>query len=398
MSIDKTITDAMFGTFRNMTQECKDKGLSGENFDKMVETLRRMEQLGEEMDDINAFNAALVEEDLMNKFSQYYGALLSSSAKKEAEKETEKGYDDEKLMARTLKAYEDTVKSLKEQEEKAFAEAKGDITRLLKASNNIIPAIQKVIDLGKSGISYPVFLKKLIEEGLDKALEGQTALRDAIVFEIEINKDFSIPPIIEMHEERLKAFDELAEKSPFNIPEAFEFSLKDKEIYHKHRPKIIKWKAIRQGWEKIFELLYDWLDSFCKFAPRDKRWRTPGASESRVQKNIRRTKGCNPGFLKERERIFNENFGMNWDDIFTHETFKFQYDSYFFPYSDNRFQLIKDTYEYCKPPGKNNDVEPPPEELIKKAEKLYEENQCINPNIEKAKSRIQEKLNKYYGK
>lgn len=35
MPIDPMISDAMLGTFRNMAQDYKDSGLSGEDFDKM---------------------------------------------------------------------------------------------------------------------------------------------------------------------------------------------------------------------------------------------------------------------------------------------------------------------------------------------------------------------------
>jgi len=36
MPVDKMITDAMLGTFRNMLQECRGKNLSGDDFDAMA--------------------------------------------------------------------------------------------------------------------------------------------------------------------------------------------------------------------------------------------------------------------------------------------------------------------------------------------------------------------------
>ena len=48
MPIEKMYTDAMLGTFRNMLQECRDKKLSGDAFDKMQTAMSRMENLAVE--------------------------------------------------------------------------------------------------------------------------------------------------------------------------------------------------------------------------------------------------------------------------------------------------------------------------------------------------------------
>ena len=87
-----------------------------------------------------------------------------------------------------------------------------------------------------------------------------------------------------------------------------------------------------------------------------------------------------------------ECFGLKWDDIFKHESFKFKYKSNFFPYSDERFALLKETYQHCKPEAE------PPQESIQQAEKLYDEKKCQNPNLEKGKTEMKEKYDKYWGK
>jgi hypothetical protein len=375
MPIDKAMSDAMLGTFRNMVQECKDKNLTGEAFDKIVEILQKMEQYAEEMDDFAAYSAKLSTEGLMNTFSQYYGEVLANAAKEEYKSEDGE-ISDEKLMENTLKAYEDSLKSLKGTEQ----------------GEKIIPAIEKVLELGRSGISYPEFLTVMVKKGLDRALEGQVAIRDGIVEDLEWAKDSMLPVEVKMYEEILKAFDDLSKSSPFGLPDSFEHQLKRIKIEWKYKPEINEWYAVISRWQYMLEMLYDWLDAYCSFAPYDERWRTPGASEAQVKKNIKFTKECSPGFFKERERIFFESFGLKWEDVFKHETFMNEQKANRFEYSDERFDLIRRTYEYCKP--YNN----PPKELIDEAEKLHDEKRTHNPNRYKMGDKAKKEYEKHFGK
>ncbi len=146
--------------------------------------------------------------------------------------------------------------------------------------------------------------------------------------------------------------------------------------------------------DNIISIIEDWIDSFGCFAPYDCRWAVNGDMAA-TKRNIRRTKGCNPGFLKERLRILNENSGMQWDDIFTHETFVFIRKADFFPYSDERFDLILDTYKHCV--INNGKVENPSKGLIASTEKLHDEKRCLNPNLERHKQHIIKTFDKYWG-
>lgn len=394
MPVDKMFVDPMLQVFRDMAAEMKKQKHSGEAFDKMIAALDRMETLAVECNDLNEFNAKLIQEGLQAKFSMHYGEVMSQAAEKSSKAG---GYDDNTLMQNTLRAYEDAITRIEEAEKVQFENITDDV-RKIKPSIRIVPVLRKIIEFGKSGVSYPEFLTKMIVEGWEKAMEGVIVVRDGIEFEIEFSKDTGmIPPYIEMHEERLKAFDEMAKKSAFGLPDSLLFSLKSQEIEHKYKPIIAKWEAIEQRWMKILELLLDWLDAYCSFAPYDGRWRTPGCSEAQVQKNIRRTKGCNPGILKQRERILFESFGMKWDDIFKHETFKFRHSSLIFPYSEERFELIKKTYPYCQPKGKPVVVEEPPKELIAEAEKLHSEKKVVNPNLKIAAENAKKIYDKYNG-
>ncbi|MGB3008190.1 MAG: hypothetical protein WBC06_16875, partial [Chitinophagaceae bacterium] len=84
MPVDKIMLDAMLGTFRNMLKECRDKNMSGDDFNQMQLTMQRMEDLGQELSDIGAYSGQLMQEGLFMKFSDHYGKLLSAAAQQSA--------------------------------------------------------------------------------------------------------------------------------------------------------------------------------------------------------------------------------------------------------------------------------------------------------------------------
>ncbi len=84
--------------------------------------------------------------------------------------------------------------------------------------------------MGKSGVSYPVFLRVAEERGLFKAMEGTVVVRDVILEEIEFAKQSFLPLHVKMHEEKLAAFDVLAARSSLGIPDSFEFGLVRQKI------------------------------------------------------------------------------------------------------------------------------------------------------------------------
>jgi len=156
-----------------MVQECRDNDLSGEAFNKMVAEMEKMETYASEMDDVGEFSARLATEGCFNNFSQYYGEVLAQAAK--AETTGENGdVDDDALLKQALQAHEDAIKRL---EQASDPDAIGNVAA---DNRELIPAIQKVIELGKSGVTYPVFLRQCIEQGLDRAMEGAGVQRNAL--------------------------------------------------------------------------------------------------------------------------------------------------------------------------------------------------------------------------
>ena len=305
--------------------------------------MARMEQLAIELDDPGEFSVKLTTEQLFMEFSTAYGEVLSELAKKEYSGDE----GDEKLLQQILAAYENSIKSLQ-------GAAKSEL---------IIPAIQEVIDLGRSGISYPVFLRICEEKGLNKAMDGSVITREVILLDIQMATLFEWPLELQKANELLVRYDELAAASQFGIPDATQFGLERIKLDWEYAPRINRRDAINHRWENLFGNLHDWLDSYCSFAPYDPRWASM-TSMAVTMKNIKRCKECTPGIFKVREKIFYDYFGLTWNDIFNHETFLNELKARRIWYSDESLELIKRTYEYCKP--FNN----PPPELIGKAEEI----------------------------
>ncbi|MCB1165319.1 MAG: hypothetical protein KDK33_04135 [Leptospiraceae bacterium] len=342
MAVDPGMVDMILGTFRNMAAEIKEKKMEGEAVDQMNAVLAQMEGLASEMDDLAAYSTRLANDGLFTKFSEFYGRALASGSSENGES------NDDDLMARTLKAYEDSLVELKKNPEHA----------------HIVGVVQRVVDLGKSGLSYPVFLRKAEEEGAFLGLNSPHA-GPVIAYDIYCAQKMRTVERLPMLQEIQAKWNELVAKSAFGYANPLEFELARQRIEWEHEPSLIRWSAIETRWERLIEMMVDWVDSFTSFAPYDSRWVDPGGSRAKTMENIQRTQECNPGRLKVREDIFAEYFGLQWDDIFTHETYRAQIESKMLWYSDESVALVRDAYPLCQPGGR------PTAEHIKRAEDIH---------------------------
>ncbi|BDZ71792.1 hypothetical protein [Methanobacterium petrolearium] len=371
MPVDKAMADSILDTYRNMYREMEEKGAEGESFQAMSEALNRMEALAQETDDIMDFTAKLTTENLFIEFSNAYSETISGMVKEEYSA----GGGDELLLEKTLQAYENAIKTLEDHPN----------YEILKAP------IEELIELGKSGVSYPVFLRIAEEKRLYKAMEGDIVARKAIISDKTFAEFMHLPLEVEKHDKILKVHDELASRSPFQVADSFEFGLERQKIDWEYAPRINQWNIITRLWEKMLENVYDWLDSFCSFAPYDERW-ADLRGKTYTMKNIKRTQECNPGILKAREKIFQDYFQMVWDDVFTHETFRNEYAANRVWYSDERLELIKKTYSYCVPSNK------PDPELIHQSEIINAEKRYKRPEAFQYSSEDKEKFISIFGK
>lgn len=370
MAVDKAMADAILDTYRNMYREMEEKGAAGESFQRMGETLFKMENLAQECSDIASFSAKLTTENLFIEFSNAYSETMADMMKGEYSADG----GDELLLEKTLESYESSIKNLKGHPN----------------YEQLKTPIEDLIELGKSGISYPVFLRTAEEKGLNKAMEGDIVVREAIISDEIFAEFMHLPLEVEKQQKILEVHDELAARSQFKLVDSFEFGLERQRIEWEYEPLINRWDMVIRLWEKMLENVYDWLDSYCSFAPHDDRWADMRGS-AYTMRNIKRTQECNPGILKAREKIFQDYFQMSWDDIFNHETFQNEYAANRVWYSDETLELIKMAYNHCKPFKK------PDKDLIHQAEVIYSQKRYKRPDAFKYSAEDKEKFITLFG-
>jgi len=386
MPIEQSMLDTMLDTFRGMAKDCEEKGASGDAFDKMTAALNRMEELGQEMDDFNAYSAKLMTEGLQMKFSTYYGEVLGDLNKPAQDGSGE--YDDAGLLKQTLGAYRSAITRLREgkEEAKQIATTEFDKNKIDKLINDemLIKPIQDAITFGESGVNFPTFLREMIIKGLDKAMEGTPVLRNGMEYELGWAKATHVSPHqIDEKQEILDKFNELASKAKFKVPDSLEFELERKLIEHKFDPLHAKWEAIRRRWEYLLSDLDTWVLAHMKKAPYIQPW----SLAPKPKRAVEIDKDCIPGTFKIKEEIFKRYFGMSFHDIFKHDTFKLEVLTFRLGYSQEYLEfIIEKIYPACIP-LKNLD-----KTLSKEGERLYDEKRMMNPEW----YRIGEKVQKYF--
>jgi hypothetical protein len=393
MPVDKMIVDAMLGTFRNMLQECRDNNLAGEDFDAMAATLARMEQLGIEMDDTGAYSGTLVQEGLFMKFSDHYSKVLSAAAQQTGVANSGV-YDeaaDKQLLQNTLNAYRDAVKRIngnKTQVKEMMGNHAADADVLFK-DKIIIDAIEKLIALGESGISYPQFLSQLIEKGLDKALEGSVVTAESLQYLLDAAKATSANPyLIKKEEEKLLLHKKLAAASAVNVADNLQFQLGCEKIEWLHEPDIIKWNKIKQGWEKTLFWLDEWITAYCSFAPYIEPW----AAAKDPKQSVKESQDCVPGKLRVWEKINQRYFGLLAKELFRHPSFAWDVEHHWMYWSQEYTEfLVNEVLPVCIP------LQQPAANLIAVAEKMHTDNLKINPNIHQPSLRYATFFNSYFG-
>lgn len=393
MPIEVMYTDAMLGTFRNMFKECKDKGLTGEHLGGMRDCLARMEKLAVDMNDFSAYSATLTTENLFGKFSDHYSRLLSESAKAAANPIGV--YDenaDKALLKQTLDAYRDAIKRLQDskQQVKEMKGAEASDVDVLFKDKIITDAIQKVISLGESGINYPNFLRAMLEQGLDKAMEGAAATREGLVYRYDFEVGWAFCPYyIEQQKAYIDLFDEMEKTSSFGVPDTMKFNLACEKSDVVLKRKIEKWDAIWRRRDELIDDLYWWILSYTPMAPFIEPW----SQASDPKKAVIETQDCNPGKFVVKEKIVQRYWNMNLIGLLKDEGLAWQVKYNHFYWSQEMMEfLVKEIYPVCKP------FQKPSGELIAKMEKLYKEKRWGNPELPLARKRAAACFDNYFGK
>lgn len=393
MPVDKTMLDAMLGTFRNMLSECEQKKITGADFEEMKNTLQRMEQLGQEMDDVAAFSGRLMQENLFMKFSEHYGKALTagSTAGQSAATDVYDEATDQKLLQQSLQAYKDAITRIQQSKEttkKAAGAYASDVDVLFK-DKIYTEAIDKVVELGDSGLSYPEFLSRMIEKGLDKAMEGSVNIRDGQVYILEAAKATAAAPFyIQKEEEKLLLFDRLAEVSSFKAPDNLQYTLGCEKIEWQHAPGINRWNKIKQGWEKSAFWLDEWITSYCSFAPYIQPW----SLAKKPQEAVVESQECVPGKLRVWEKINQRYFNLSLKELFKHESFAWDVKHDWMYWSQEYMEfLLKEIEPLCQPGAV------PTASLIDKASRFHSEKRKVSPALQGPALRYAAYFDKYFG-
>ncbi len=431
MPLDPMMSDAILGTFQKMADEIKTKNLSGENIDKMMQTLDRMKELANIHSDMNAFNGQVMQENLYGKFSDYYGKAMSAQTTTSSSSSGEANPD---YLKQNLDALRNAIKRIKESKEEALKrdreydpqkamqqtmdfvernkekyglakgiemsggieavkkEAEKDIDKTLKERPNaydnsveieilineegVIKPIENLIKLGEEpGMTYPKYLRLQIEKGLDKAMEGNVVAREGYEYSYEFYKAMSrCPHYIEKAKKKLELFDQLGAKSKFGIPNMDEISYGHRRIDHEFEPAIIQWENITNRWESMLWDLYDWSLAHISIAPQIQPW----SMATDPIKAVKKTKDVQPGIFRQRERLFKKYYGMGFLDILKHPTFIYYIKNDFMWESQELFEfLINKVYPVIQP------FQFLPQDLINERAAIYKEKREANPDLHK---------------
>ena len=402
MPVDPMMLGPMLDTFKNMANDCTAQGHSGPAYDRMMTALGRMESLGQEMDDFMAYSAKISAEGLQMEFSTAYGEVLAGAAQSQSENSENGGYDDAALLKQNVDALKRSIQAIKDgvvqaeneakkhlNSEKDQAVALNEIEKLAHESALIKP-IEDLIKLGESGINFPTFLRLQIEKGLDKAMDGQGVVRDALDYELSFAKASALSPhSIQQITSIIEAFDDLAKRAPFGIPDSFEFELIRQKTDHQYVPLIQHWSDIQREWSRIFSLLDTWAIAHCSFAPFIEPWsmsRDPKAAVIQDKETL-------PGIIRQRIRLLEVHYGIKFENILDEETFFWDVKNHHFPYSQvYTTLLINEILPICQPHQLLD------QSIIDQVEQLHKGHKMANPENHKVLERQQQAYDAYFGK
>lgn len=448
MPIDPMILDAMLNTFRGMAQDIQSKGLQGEDVDKMIAALNRMEELGQQMSDINEFNGAIMQENLFGTFSDHYGKALSAEAQSAQD---DKGYDDATLLKQTLDALRNAVQRIKDGKQEAIAMAEsysqeeatqqtldylkrnsaqyGDITSapgfesksqeaLEEARQNdqndaakrselihkemnalydekaLIEPIEELIKLGEEpGMTLPLFLKIQIEKGMDKAMEGSAVTLAGLEYELSYTKAMMVNPYdIEEKERSMQVFKDLASKAKFGVPNSLEVTLAQNKISWELEPKKIHWNELKDRFFNILGHLDSLIIASSQYFPSYSPY-TMMATYNEKKEHAQFVKDCIPGIMKQEEKLLEKYFGITFLEMFDHEIFKWEVNSHQIDYSQEYTEFLKNkVYPEAIP------LQMLSNETISEFENSFHgKNNMSNPDAYKLEERIVLMMNEKFG-
>ena len=294
MAIDPAMSQAMLGTFRDLLADVQGKGISGADVDEMTAALAAMDDLAASMSDVGEFSMKLANDGYYQRFTDAYtrAMLAAAGAGPSADGTPPQIPSDSELLAQALQGYEGSLAQL----------------RQVAGQEHSISVVERILAIGQSGVTYPVFLKHVEEQGLNEELAGSVT-PPRIQLESDVAQVRStVDPAREAQAVALLALrDSLAAASPSGSVDPFSFELGRYEIAWQHAPAIAQRDAVVQRLPRLIDLVIDWVDAHTSWASHDSRF--IGTSDAETRKRIEMARECNPGFYEVRAAQFAAYFG-----------------------------------------------------------------------------------------
>ncbi|KAA1397523.1 hypothetical protein [Aeromicrobium ginsengisoli] len=349
MPVDPAMVDAMLGTFRDLLNGVRTSGSTGEDVDEMAAALAEMEALGQELSDVGDFSAKLAGGGHYQRFTDAYTRVMTAAAGAGTTGAPATIPDDETLLAQSLQAYEASLQQL----------------RTMSGQEEAIGVLEQLLVIGRSGVTYPVFLRQVDEAGLNEALGGTiTPAREALAAVVEQSRSTGDVAREAAAIALLERRDAMAAASPTGSIDPFTFELERFRIAAQHAPAIALRDAVVQRIPRLLDLVVDWLDAHTTWAARDDRFTGPSAAET--QRRIEMARECNPGFYAVRVAQFAEAFGPGpW---WQRPELEQERAAGRILWTDTRMQLAMDALPACVP------MATAPTELVARAE-------AFGPNV-----------------
>jgi hypothetical protein len=251
---------------------------------------------------------------------------------------------DDQLLAQSLQAYEGSLTQL----------------RQIPGQETAIATLERILAIGRSGVTYPVYLRQVEEEGLGEVLAGSvTPARTQLEAELAQVRSMTDPAREEQALALLAMRDALAARSPSGSVDPFSYELARYEITWQHAPAIAERDAVVVRLTRLIDLVIDWQDAHTSWAARDPRF--VGATAADTQRRIEMARECNPGFYEVRAATFARYFGATpwWQRAELDEERRGQR----ILWADARLALAIEAVPYCSPETPNA-----PAELVARAE------------------------------
>lgn len=345
MAVDPAISEPMVASLREMLQGAPRTDATADAVAAMESVLARFDEIAASAGGIEDLMAAVTTEDLYQRFSTAYTEAATAAARSATPVGGDGEDEDARLLADHLAA---------------LTGVRDDAT----TPDAVRAALDRALELGASGISYPVFLRRLEEEGIADAMQGEVLVRDGIVTLGRIAAEQHQPIDLDRELAALAEFDRLAAAGAHGAPDPLDLEIALRAVAAEHSARGRHATAVRERVLRMLDQVVDWLDAHGAFAPMDERWRTDDAT--RTRRLIERSRATLPGLFAQRERQLRESFGLGFVEGLEHDAVVTEMRARRLMHSDERIALAVRTVDGMTPGAA------PDAELVAETERLVD--------------------------